>query len=56
MKTFLKVLGYISAFIAVFGGFKVMVRENFASYSVAAFLIYVAISALCFWGSSKIKK
>jgi len=56
MKTFLKVLGYIFAYIAVFGGFKVMVRENFAIYAVGAFLIFAAISALCFWGSSRIKK
>ncbi len=56
MKKILKVLGCIFAAIAILGGLQLMIREGFASYTIGAFLTYVALSVLCFWGSNKIKK
>lgn len=53
MKTLLKVLGWIFIFIALVGGTQVMARNNFAWPTVAAWLVWLILAGLCFWGSKK---
>ncbi len=56
MKTFLNILGWIFVVIAFVGGFQLMLREGFSGILVSVFFLYLAAAALCFWGSSRIKK
>ncbi|MGM9816178.1 MAG: hypothetical protein ACI304_03870 [Lepagella sp.] len=55
MKTFLKVLGWIFTFIAVVGGPQVMIRNNFASPTLAAEAFWIILAWLSFWGAKRKK-
>lgn len=56
MKTLFTVLGWISLFIAFVGGIQVMAREGIHSYTVVAFLFFILVAILCFWGANRFKK
>ncbi len=56
MKTLLKVLGWIFVFIAVIGGPKAIIRNNFHWISFIAWGCYLALAWLCFWGAKRLKK
>lgn len=56
MKTFLKVLGYVFAVIAILGGGQSVARFGICFDTVAPILFYVGLSVLCFWGARKLNK
>ena len=53
MKTLLKVLGWVFAFIAVFGGLPVMARDGVSGPTFGAFMVWVVLATACFWGGYK---
>ena len=56
MKTLLKVLGWIFVFIAVVGGPQLIAREGLTGINFTVELIYIGLTALCFWGAKRLKK
>lgn len=55
MKTLLKVLGWVFAFIAVFGGLPVMARDGVSGPTFGAFMVWVVLSVACFLGGREKK-
>ncbi len=55
MRTFLKILGLVFTFIAVYVGCS-FIRVGIDLFTFIAFAIFVGLSILCFWGAKQIKK
>ena len=53
MKSFLKVLGWVFAFIALVGNTQVMAREGVNGVTFGAFMFWAVLSFVCFWRGYK---